>query len=403
MTTSGRSSLLEAETVDVDALVERFTRKFGRAGNAPLVFRAPGRVNLLGEHTDRTGGLVFPCGIDRGTHLVVRRNGEDRYRFASTNFELMGELGPDEIGRTWGDTWINYPLGVMDRFRRRGATLDGIDCLFSGNIPNGAGLSSSASIEIVTALALDALYGTGIERMELVKMAQAAENEFVGMSCGIMDQFAVAMARDGHAMLLDCATLEHRQVPLALGTHVLVVANTNQRRELNESAYNERVAESDRAFGIVAGPLDVERLGDVTPAMLESVRDRFDDDPVAWRRALHVATENERVRVAVPALEAGDLARFGELMDASHASLRDRHEVSSGPLDALVSLARARPGTLGARLTGAGFGGCTVNLVEAAGAEAFAREVGAAYTKETGLTADFYRVHPGPGAARVER
>ena len=400
---SAPSALLEAETVDVAALVDRFTRKFGRAGDAPLVFHAPGRVNLLGEHTDRTGGLVFPCGIDRGTHLVVRRNGEHRYRFASTNFELMGELGPEEIERTWGDTWINYPLGIMDRFRRRGVALDGVDCLFSGNIPNGVGLSSSASIEIVMALALDALHATGIERMELVKMAQAAENEFVGMSCGIMDQFAVAMARDGHAVLLDCATLEHRQVPLALGEHVLVVANTNQRRELNESAYNERVAECDRALAVLAAPLGVERLGQVTPSMLESVRARFDDDPVAWRRALHIATENERVRVAVPALEAGHLARFGELMDASHASLRDLYEVSSGPLDALVSLARERPGTLGARLTGAGFGGCTVNLVEAAGARAFAREVGAAYTRETGLTADFYRVHPGPGATRVTR
>ena len=221
------------------------------------------------------------------------------------------------------------------------------------------------------------------------------------MQCGIMDQFAVAMAEPERAMLLDCATLEHRQVPLALGEHALIVANTNQRRELNESAYNARVAECERAFALVRDPLGVDRLGAVTPAMLDTARDRFDADPDAWKRALHVATENERVRVAVPALETGDLVEFGRLMSASHASLRDRYEVSSGPLDALVRLAGEREGTLGARLTGAGFGGCTVNLVRADGAEAFAREVGARYTAETGLTADFYPIRPGPGAARV--
>ena len=226
--------------LDVRRLRERFVERFGRADLEPDVFFAPGRVNLIGDHTDYTRGLVFPCGVDRGTLLIARRNHDSRYRLASTNFDLTAELSRDEIERTYGDNWINYPLGVFDRFRRGGVELDGLDCLYAGNIPNGAGLSSSASIEVVTAYAVNELFGAGLSRLELVKLAQAAENEFVGMQCGIMDQFAVAFAEEGHAMLLDCASLHHRQVPLALDRLALIVTNTNQRRGLTESAYNER-------------------------------------------------------------------------------------------------------------------------------------------------------------------
>ena len=200
---------------DLPRLLQRFYDKYGKShdgGNTggldtPLCFFAPGRVNLIGEHTDYTGGLVFPCGIDRGTVLLIRRTGQQQYRFSSTNFDVMAQLSQAEIGQTYGDNWINYPLGVLDQFAQRGVQLDGMDCLFSGNVPNGAGLSSSASIEVVTAMALDVLYGTSLESLDLVRIAMRAENEFVGMQCGIMDQFAVAMARRDHAVMLDCASL----------------------------------------------------------------------------------------------------------------------------------------------------------------------------------------------------
>lgn len=391
-----------------DALLRRFETRFGKriaddaSNGAASLFFAPGRVNLIGDHTDVTGGLVFPCGIDRGSHLVIRRTGARRYRFASTNFDLFGDLGADEIGQTWGDTWINYPLGVIDQFRRRGIDIDGVDCLFSGNIPNGAGLSSSASVEVVTAFALNELYGTGLPLLELVKMARAAENDFVGMQCGIMDQFAVAMARQGHAMLLDCSTLEHRQVPLTLGEHALLVTNTNQRRALNESAYNDRVAECARALALLAPVLGIDRLSQVDVEVLAAHASVFDDDPVALARARHVSSENARVRRAVPALETGDIAAFGALMNASHASLKNDYGVSSEPLDTLVSLAREQPGVLGSRLTGAGFGGCTVTLLPRESIDRFIDVVGKRYRSATGLTADFYRIQPGPGVMRVD-
>ena len=387
--------------LDVERLHERFLERFGRADIEAEVFFAPGRVNLIGEYTDFTGGMVFPCGVDRGTLLIARRTHDSRYRLASTNFDLTAELTQEEIERTYGDNWINYPLGVLDRFRRGGVALDGIDCLYAGNIPNGAGLSSSASIEVVTAYAVNALFDAGRSLLELVELAQAAENEFVGMQCGIMDQFAVAFAREGHAMQLDCGSLEHRQVPLALGDHAIVVSNTNQRRELNESAYNERVAECARALAALRERLPLTTLGELSPEDFATHADALADDPVAARRARHIVLENERVRAAVPALESGDLAAFGRLMNDSHESLRELFEVSSEPLDHLVRLAREQPGVLGSRLTGAGFGGCTVTLMRSADVPAFERTVGRAYRDATGLTADFYTIRPGRGVGRA--
>ena len=388
--------------LDVRRLRERFVERFGRADLEPDVFFAPGRVNLIGDHTDYTRGLVFPCGVDRGTLLIARRNHDSRYRLASTNFDLTAELSRDEIERTYGDNWINYPLGVFDRFRRGGVELDGLDCLYAGNIPNGAGLSSSASIEVVTAYAVNELFGAGLSRLELVKLAQAAENEFVGMQCGIMDQFAVAFAEEGHAMLLDCASLHHRQVPLALDRLALIVTNTNQRRGLTESAYNERVDECARALSLLQGALPVAALGELSPEALRAHEHLFVDDPVALHRARYVAEENARVRAAVPALERGDLATFGRLMNASHDSIRDLFEASSEPIEHLVRIARAQPSVLGSRMTGGGFGGCTVSLVPGSSVAAFESEVGRAYREATGLTADFYTVEPGRGVGRAD-
>jgi galactokinase len=386
---------------ELQALQNRFLTTFGEGSSKQHTFYAPGRVNLIGDHTDYTGGLVFPCGIDRGCHLIIRRNNTDRFRFASSNFEFTADLGIHDITSKQGDNWVNYPLGIVDQFRQRGINVDGLDCMYSGNIPNGAGLSSSASIEIVTAIALNTLYDAGITHTELAQLAQAAENEFVGMQCGIMDQFAVAMAQADHAMLLDCHTLEYRQVPLDTTTHTLVVINTNQRRELSGSAYNDRVAECARALATLAPDLGISRLGELMPEALEAQATLLRDDPVALSRARHIAGENERVRMAVPALEAGDLASFGQLMNASHDSLAQHYQVSSEPLDSLVSIARDTGYALGARLTGAGFGGCTVNLVDVQHLDAFEDTVGRRYAKVTGLTADFYRVSPGAGAGAV--
>lgn len=384
-----------------ERLVERFHEKFGPHDNAVQQFFAPGRVNLIGDHTDYTGGYVFPCGIDSGSLLLMRRTQDNQFRLASTNFEMLAQLSKEHINKTYGDNWINYPLGVVDQFVKRGFDIDGIDCLYSGNVPNGAGLSSSASIEVVTAFAINEIFSCQLPLIELVKMAQAAENDFVGMQCGIMDQFAVAMAQENHALFLNCASLEYRQVPLALNDVNIVLANTNQRRELNESAFNDRVAECERALNLLKARLPLSALGELTTEQLEQHKDAFDNDTTAYQRAAHVASENARVKAAVPALEQGDIKVFGQLMNASHDSLRDLFHVSSDPLDHLVSIARAQPGVIGSRLTGAGFGGCTVNLVSKNNIDAFISHVDREYQQKTGLTADFYTISPGSGVRQV--
>lgn len=382
-------------------LLERFNQKFGRSESPEFAFFAPGRVNLIGDHTDFTGGLVFPCAITQGTWLIIRRTGNHQYRFASTNFDLMAQLEQHEINQTYGDNWINYPLGVLDQFTQRDVILDGFDCLYSGNVPNGAGLSSSASVEVVTAFAINSLMKTGFSLIDLVKMSQAAENEFVGMQCGIMDQFAVAMGKQAHAIQLDCDTLEYRQIPMNLDGISIVVTNTNQRRELNESAYNDRVEECARALALLEPVLGIRRLGQLLPEQLATHELLFANDPVALMRARHVCTENARVRAAVPALESSDVTHFGELMNQSHDSLRDQFEVSSEPLNHLVRLARSQPSVLGSRLTGAGFGGCTVSLVPSPDVAAFELAVGAGYTEATGLTANFYTMSAGDGVRQI--
>ena len=386
---------------NIERLLERFFDKFGAQENHAQQYFAPGRVNLIGDHTDYTGGFVFPCGIDSGSLLLIRRTRDNQFRFASTNFDMFAQLSKNQINKTYGDNWINYPLGVVDQFVKRGFDIDGIDCLFSGNVPNGAGLSSSASIEVVTAFAINDIFDCQLPLIELVKMAQAAENDFVGMQCGIMDQFAVALAQENHAIFLNCASLEHRQVPLALNDYSIVLANTNQRRELNESAFNDRVAECERALNLINSRLSIGALGELSMEALEQHRDAFAKDTIAYQRAAHVASENARVKAAVPALEQGDMHSFGQLMNASHDSLRDLFHVSSDPLDHLVNTAREQQGVVGSRLTGAGFGGCTVNLVAKANTEQFMTSVGRTYQEKTGLTADFYTISPGSGVRQL--
>jgi len=386
---------------NIERLLERFHQKFGAHDNQVEQYFAPGRVNLVGDHTDYTGGFAFPCGIDSGSLLLIRRTTDNQFRLASTNFDMFAQLSKDQINKTYGDNWINYPLGVIDQFVKRGFDIDGIDCLFSGNVPNGAGLSSSASIEVVTAFAINEIFQCQLSLMDLIEMAQAAENDFVGMQCGILDQFAVAMAQDNHALFLNCTTLEHRQVPLALNDFAIILANTNQRRELNESAYNERVAECERALQLLKPHLSINALGELKEQHLETHKAVFGNDEIAYKRAKHVASENARVHAAVPALEAGRMDVFGQIMNASHDSLRDYFHVSSEPLDHLVNSARQQPGVAGSRLTGAGFGGCTVNLIAKDTTDQFVEQVGQNYQQLTGLTADFYTIFPGAGVRAV--
>ena len=382
-------------------LQQQFIDKYGDSDQPVRVFFAPGRVNLIGDHTDYNGGLVFPCAIDYGNTLLIRRCSDNAFKLASTNFDLLATLSKEQTNQKYGDHWVNYPLGVLQQFLQAGHNVDGFECLYSGDVPNAAGLSSSAAIEVVTAFAINELFACKIDLLSLVKLSQRAENQFVGVQCGIMDQFAVAMAQANHAMKLNCQTLECEQTPLDLDSHGILLINTNQRRELSETGYNERVDETQQALALLRNVLDVNELADVSPDQLSKHAGLFTNQPVIMQRARHVVTENDRVIRAVDALRQQNLTLFGQLMFESHVSLRDDYGVSSGPLDTLVKLARNCSGVLGARLTGAGFGGCTVNLINKSNVEGFIAEVTLQYQQQTGLSADFYTVQPSQGVREV--
>ena len=366
-----------------------FIDRFEQSDNPIRVFYAPGRVNLIGDHTDYSGGLVFPCAINSGTTMLIRRRDDDKVKLASMNFELMASLQPDELSQHYGDNWINYVLGVIDQFRQRGVETTGFECLFSGNIPNGGGLSSSASLEIVTAFALNQLYDAGFSDIELVKMALAAENDFVGVNCGIMDQYAIAMAQKDHAMMLDCNTLNCEQVPLRLDGYQIVIVNSNQRRDLVDSKYNERFEECQQATRDMQKHLNIKQLAEVTPEQLEANQGNFSNLIIA-KRARHVISEHNRVRQAVTALTNNDLQTFGQLMIESHQSMSQNFLASTEIIDMLIGISLDTEGVLGARMTGGGFGGCTVNLVAESKVQHFIDSVGKRYKQDCGLTADFY-------------
>ncbi len=379
-----------------------FIERFGESAEPVRRFFAPGRVNLIGDHTDYNGGLVFPCAIDYGTTLLIRPTNKKNYQLASTNFDLFAVLSNDQVSQKYGDHWINYPLGVIQQFVNAGDDIDGFECLYSGNVPNGAGLSSSASISVVTAFAINELNSGDRSLLEIIKMAQSAENDFVGVQCGIMDQYAVSMGQRNHAMMLDCETLECEQVPLTLGDYALILINTNQRRELSESKYNERVTETRTALDILQQSYKASTLAQVTPQQLFDAKDLFDSaNEVVYRRARHVVTEHQRVKNAVAELRLSNLAGFGQLMYESHSSLRDDFDVSSDPLNELVNIASEVEGVIGARLTGAGFGGCTVNLVHNDQIKELSRCVESVYPQATGLTAKIHQITPAGGVREV--
>lgn len=382
-----------------NAELERlFIERFGGSSEPIRTFFAPGRVNLIGDHTDYNGGLVFPCAIHYGTTLLIRPTDKKNYQLASTNFDLFAVLSNDQVNQKYGDHWINYPLGVIQQFVNAGDGINGFECLYSGNVPNGAGLSSSASISVVTAFAINELYDARRSLLDIIKMAQSAENDFVGVQCGIMDQYAVSMGQKDHAMMLDCETLDCEQIPLELGDHSIVLINTNQRRELSESKYNERVTETRKALEILQQSYSVSELVQVTPQQLQDAEPLFGSvNKIVYQRARHVITEHQRVKKAVIELRDSNLAGFGQLMYESHASLRDDYDVSSDPLNELVNIASEVEGVLGARLTGAGFGGCTVNLVHKNQIPELTRCVELVYPKATGLTAEFHQITPAAG------
>jgi len=388
---------------DLASLRRQFIERYGGPEEGIRIYHAPGRVNLIGEHTDYNGGYVFPAALTFGTTMLVRARTDGTMGLASTNFPLAGRIDLKSVAYDPADDWMNYPKGVVRELQKAGFDLGGgFDILYCGEIPNGAGLSSSASIEVVTAYGLLELGGLPTDTVEIAKLAQRAENEFVGVKCGIMDQFAVANGRRNHAILLQCDTLEYELVPFESGPYRLVIGNTNKRRGLADSKYNERRSECEQAVrDLRAAFPDLGLLGRLNPDELRAHEHLIGSETVR-RRARHVVEEIDRVRQSVEVLKRGDLAAFGRLMNASHDSLRDLYEVTGPELDAMVDAARSVPGVLGSRMTGAGFGGCTVSLVHEDAVETFTREVGARYREATGLKADFYVCSIGNGVERIE-
>jgi len=385
---------------DISNLKEEFFRLYGDRANEPVLFYSPGRVNLIGEHTDYNGGYVFPCALDFGTYLLVRRTAGQEIRFNSLNFP--GEVNV-QVALNYmpvPGSWTNYPVGVINEFARKGVGAPAMEMLFTGDIPNGAGLSSSASVEMVTAVAMNELTGAGLDMMEMVKMGQKAENGFVGMNCGIMDQFAVGFGRKDHAINLNCDSLEYRYAPVNLGDRRLIITNTNKRRGLTDSKYNERRAECEKAVELISAHRPIRNLSELTVSDLWMV-DSYIPDPVVRKRATHVITENGRTLAAIKALENNDIELLGKLMNESHDSLCNDYEVTGTELDTLVYEGRKLPGVVGTRMTGAGFGGCTVSIVESQHTDEFIRKLGEVYTAKTGLVADFYLPGIGEGARMI--
>lgn len=386
--------------MDLNVFTEKFYEKYGNRKEKPVLFFSPGRVNLIGEHTDYNGGYVFPCALNFGTYLAIRKSNEDILRFSTLNFNDDDEVSLKSQFVKRGKKWSNYPVGVLNEFLKRGVKTSGLEMLFFGDVPNGAGLSSSASIEMVTAVAVNEIFDAGLERLDLVKLSQRAENEFVGMNCGIMDQFAVGFGKKEHAIFLNCDTLKYENVPVVLGDCSLIITNTNKRRGLTDSKYNERRAQCEAAVHDLQSFRTIRNLSDLRLDETDTAG-KFIKDPLIFKRARHVITENQRVIEAVKVLKESDIVRFGELMNQSHDSLKDDYEVTGYELDTLVYEGRKLPGVVGTRMTGAGFGGCTVSIVKRDFVDSFTSRLGTTYYQKTGLKADFYFPVIGNGAERI--
>lgn len=382
-----------------EAVLQKFGELFGDSKGVEVYF-APGRVNLIGEHTDYNGGHVFPCALTIGTYAAVRKRADRTCHFYSMNFENEGVIGislDDKLEPSQRLKWANYPVGMIWAFGEKGMSPDtGFDMVVSGNIPNSSGLSSSASIEVLTGFVLKELYGFDVTNQEIALIGQFSENKFNGVNCGIMDQFAIAMGKEGHAIFLDTNTLQYKYVPVKLEGAKLVIACSNKKRGLGDSKYNERRAECEDALARIQTVKQIGSLGELTEMEFEKVKSVI-GDPVKERRAKHAVYENRRTVIAVEALKRNDIATFGKLMISSDTSLREDYEVTGKELDTLVSEALKVEGVIGSRMTGAGFGGCTVSIVKDEAVEPFIKKVGAAYLDTIGYAADFYVVEIGGG------
>ena len=391
-------------TVTTEALRKEFAEHFGDGGDIRTYF-APGRVNLIGEHTDYNGGHVFPCALTIGTYAVARKRPDRTLRMYSVNFPEDGMItgSLDDLVYHAEAGWTNYPTGVMWAARESGFVADsGLDILYCGTIPNSSGLSSSASIEVLTGEILRDMFGFEYDEISNAKIGKLAENAFIGVNCGIMDQFAIAMGRKDCAIFLDTATLVYEYAPIVMDGVRIVIMNTNHKRGLGESKYNERRAECEEALAELqaAIPDGIPSLGALTEEQFDAAAESI-ASPVRRRRARHAVYENRRTIRAVEALQTGDLEAFGRLMNESHKSLRDDYEVTGRELDTLVEAAWEIPGVIGARMTGAGFGGCAVSLVKEESVETLIREVGAKYERTIGYPAEFYVVEIGDGPCRL--
>jgi len=395
--TGGITKMIKERTI------EKFKEIFGEEGEIRTYF-APGRVNLIGEHTDYNGGHVFPCALTIGTYAVARKREDSKLRFYSMNFEKVGMIEADihSLENRKEDGWTNYPKGVIWAFEKKGyAITSGMDLLLFGNIPNGSGLSSSASVEVVTGVIVKDLFGfEQITMTEIALIGQYSENKFNGVNCGIMDQFAIAMGKKDQAIFLDTADLSYEYAPIVLEDAKIVIACSNKKRGLGDSKYNERRGECETALAELQTKLLIKSLGELTEEEFEANKDLIKDE-VRIRRAKHAVYENQRTIHAVEALKNGDIAEFGKLMNDSHISLRDDYEVTGIELDTLVETAWEQKGVIGSRMTGAGFGGCTVSIVKNDNVEEFIKNVGEKYQSIVGYAADFYVVEIGNGAGRL--
>lgn len=380
-------------------LTDLFRLLFDNTDSTRLFF-APGRVNLIGEHTDYNGGNVFPCALNIGTYALVAPRKDKLCRFYSINFPDQGivEFDLNNLEFNSAHNWANYPKGVIHEFIKSGAKIThGLNIVFLGNIPNGAGLSSSASIEVLTGTVLNAYFETKFDPIKIALLGQAAENNYINVGCGIMDQFASAMGKANHAILLDCNTLNYSYAPLNITGYKIVIGNTNKKRGLADSKYNERLAECREALKLLQQQLEINALGEINLTQLEQHANLI-ANPIIYQRARHAVTENQRTLSAVNALNENNLIAFGQLMKASHISLRDDYAVTGFELDSLVEAAWEQQSCIGARMTGAGFGGCTVNLVAEDLVNDFIMQVTTKYQQKTGLNADFYIVKASTGA-----
>lgn len=383
-------------------ILEKFNNIYGEKENT-RVFFSPGRVNLIGEHTDYNGGNVFPCALSFGTYGAISLRDDKTVRMYSENFEDLGVVtfNVDELVNDKAHDWANYPKGVIDVLRKHGYDINrGFDMFVFGNIPNGAGLSSSASLELLMAVMANDLFNFNIDRVDLVKYCQEAENKFIGVNCGIMDQFAIGMGKESSAILLDCNSLEYNYSELDLNDEVIIIANTNKRRGLADSKYNERRSECETALKELQSKLDIKSLGELTEEQFEENKHLIEDE-IRVKRARHAVYENQRTLKAVKALQDKDIKTFGKLMNDSHTSLRDDYEVTGKELDTLVELAWQQEGTIGARMTGAGFGGCTVSIVKRDKGQQFIDAVSKGYREAIGYDADFYVANVGDGTREI--